>query len=294
MRTRDTSLVVAAFLFSSGAADCAATRHHPRQRARRHRRCSLLDRAGRRDRRRPIHRRWHGRRDPEARGSSDDDDRSPRANGHPPASPTITFTMPAAGPGVDLSRARTMADVLSAIATRREAEPARRRHHDQQRLARGTAHGTPSAVSPGSGHSVARESGGRRPRRTRVHPELRSADEVARDEGDDPAARRTDHPRPGRGAERRVDRSRQGARPAAARPDAHDRIAHRAAQKAQRRGPHQHPVSRCVSRAVPVAAGDGTPRRADDPRESADAIRRRNGRRDARRDRRGEHQARRG
>ena len=61
-----------------------------------------------------------------------------------------------------------------------------------------------------------------------------------------------------------------------------DRGAGRTAPQAERRGPDEHPLPGRVDRAVPAASGDAEARPADDPRQSADARRRRQRREDAR------------
>ena len=114
----------------------AAGRHHPRQRPRHHRRCAVFDRGSGRDLR---------------RASSPPSARMPRSASSPVRTTTTIdlhgqTVIPGladghlhdagGGPGVDLSRARVIADMLAAVAARVDAEPSRRRH--RHRTATGT------------------------------------------------------------------------------------------------------------------------------------------------------------
>src|SRR5262249_3170993 len=178
------------------------------------------------------------------------------------------------GPGVDLSRARRIADVLAAIAARVKTsrpgevivtnsdwhEAQLEEHRLPYRRDLDTVSPDNPVVVVRGGHEYILNSAALAKRQVTTatpHPPLGPRPPAA--------VSRQHHPRFAGGIERRTDRSREVARAASADGAVDHRGARHAAPEAERRRPDEHPLPGRVGRTVSTAAADGPARPADDP-----------------------------
>ena len=190
------------------------------------------------------------------------------------------------GTGVDLSRARSLADVLRAIAARvKQSRPgdivitnsdwheAQLKEHrlPYRRDLDTVSPDNPVVVVRGGHEYILNSAALKKWNITKETPQLPGG-RITRDAA-------------GELNGELVDRAKSLVHLPPAPPD--HRGAAGTAPKTERGGPDQHSISGRVGRAVPAAPGNETPRYADDAGQSADAVRRRQRTDDARRDRGG-------
>ncbi len=168
------------------------------------------------------------------------------------------------GPGVDLSRARSIADVLAAVAARvKQAAPDdvivsnSDWHEAQLKEHRLPYRADLDTVAPANPVVLVR--GG--------HEYILNSAALRKWNVDDKhrrTTRRSHYSRIGRRTERRAGGPGEGARHATAANQADHRRTRGATSNVECRRTDQHSLSRCIGRAVPTAAGHGASRHVDD------------------------------